>query len=431
MQKRILIQGPIGETTAPNGEKMPGYSFTDLASAIKEGREEGATSFVFAIDSVGGSVNEGFLMAAYIESLPEPTVAEAIRVFSIATVIYFSADERTGSDDSVFMLHNAITTATGNAQDFRFVADYIERESERIQNYVAARTGLDPEALRGLSGTDRFINYAEAEELGFFGSRPSAKLAALYVANQSYTDYPQEASELARRALAWLEENDNPNNCLTAVGFARANQLANREPLSEDTLERVASFLARAEEYKDTPYSEGCGKIAWDAWGGEPMQNWVNSKLSQIQNTMKAKQEASLLAKIKSILNMTPEEETPQEEPVDMAKAMEEKDAIIAELQAKIQEMEAELAKYQTETAAEAENNMAIEAKLQELTQSMELIARNISSGAKAMNHLPTFNATPGKPEEKAEELSDAVKALREKMANRYGGSDRQVFHKK
>ena len=101
------------------------------------------------------------------------------------------------------------------------------------------------------------------------------------VVNKSYNDYPESASNNAKRALKWLKENDNPNDCLTAVGFQRANQLANREGLSRDVIARMAQFK-RHQQNKDVPYDEGCGGIAWDCWGGTSGIEWAIKKIKQI-----------------------------------------------------------------------------------------------------------------------------------------------------
>ena len=82
---------------------------------------------------------------------------------------------------------------------------------------------------------------------------------------ETYSDYPKGASNNARRVRKWLKESGNPNNCLTAVGKRRMNQLADREPLSRDVVARMAQFK-RHQQYKDVPYTEGCGGVAWDAW---------------------------------------------------------------------------------------------------------------------------------------------------------------------
>lgn len=97
---------------------------------------------------------------------------------------------------------------------------------------------------------------------------------------ESYTDYPESASNNAKKALKWAEEN-GWGSCGTAVGKARANQLANKEPISRDTIARMASFK-RHQQNKDVPYSEGCGGLMWDAWGGTSGIEWAINKLEQI-----------------------------------------------------------------------------------------------------------------------------------------------------
>jgi hypothetical protein len=97
---------------------------------------------------------------------------------------------------------------------------------------------------------------------------------------KTYTDYPDAAVNNAKRALKWAEEN-GWGECGTPVGKARARQLANREPLSRDTIARMASFK-RHQQHADVPYTEGCGGLMWDAWGGTAGVEWAIRKLKQI-----------------------------------------------------------------------------------------------------------------------------------------------------
>lgn len=99
---------------------------------------------------------------------------------------------------------------------------------------------------------------------------------------KSYSDYPEGARNNAKRALKWAEEN-GWGSCGTDVGKQRANQLANGEAITRDTIARMASFK-RHQQHKDVPYSEGCGGLMWDAWGGSAGVNWAISKLKQIDN---------------------------------------------------------------------------------------------------------------------------------------------------
>lgn len=99
---------------------------------------------------------------------------------------------------------------------------------------------------------------------------------------KSYSDYPEGARNNAKRALKWAEEN-GWGSCGTDVGKQRANQLANGEAITRDTIARMASFK-RHQQHKDVPYSEGCGGLMWDAWGGSAGVNWAISKLKEIDN---------------------------------------------------------------------------------------------------------------------------------------------------
>jgi hypothetical protein len=97
---------------------------------------------------------------------------------------------------------------------------------------------------------------------------------------ESYTDYPESASNNAKRSLEWAEKN-GWGSCGTDVGKQRANQLAKKEGISRDTISRMASFK-RHQQNKDVPYSEGCGGLMWDAWGGTSGIEWAINKLKKL-----------------------------------------------------------------------------------------------------------------------------------------------------
>jgi hypothetical protein len=45
----------------------------------------------------------------------------------------------------------------------------------------------------------------------------------------------------------------------------------------------MASFK-RHQQHKDVPYSEGCGGLMWDSWGGTSGVEWAISKLDELEN---------------------------------------------------------------------------------------------------------------------------------------------------
>jgi hypothetical protein len=121
----------------------------------------------------------------------------------------------------------------------------------------------------------------ELEAIATLYDLEDAMLASYGEELESYADYPESASNNAKRALEWKKENGS--SCGTSVGWRRASQLANKQPLSRSTIARMASFK-RHQQNKDVPYSEGCGGIMWDAWGGTSGVEWAISKLKSIDN---------------------------------------------------------------------------------------------------------------------------------------------------
>jgi hypothetical protein len=98
---------------------------------------------------------------------------------------------------------------------------------------------------------------------------------------------PTEGMALAaKRALKWKEEG-RPGG--TIIGVTRANQLKNRENLSESVVLRMHSFFSRhAVDKQATGFSSGeegfpsKGRVAWDLWGGDSGESWSQQKRDQI-----------------------------------------------------------------------------------------------------------------------------------------------------
>ena len=115
-----------------------------------------------------------------------------------------------------------------------------------------------------------------------------------YLHFETYNDYPESAKNNAQRAIDYAEEN-GWGSCGTDVGKQRAHQLAKGENISEDTIARMSSF-ARHKKNSDTPYSEGCGKLMWDAWGGTSGIEWAQNKLKQIRKTEQSEEVDPIIA---------------------------------------------------------------------------------------------------------------------------------------
>ena len=101
---------------------------------------------------------------------------------------------------------------------------------------------------------------------------------------ESYDDYPQVIRDNASRGIRLNEEVGN--KCATQTGKVRAQQLAQGEPISEETIARMYSYLSRAKEYYNPSDTEACGTISYLLWGGEEALGWSERKLRQIQEEL-------------------------------------------------------------------------------------------------------------------------------------------------
>lgn len=98
---------------------------------------------------------------------------------------------------------------------------------------------------------------------------------------ESYSNYPQGATNNAKRMIEWKEKYGDDVKGGTQVGWTRASQLAKREAISLDTVKRIHSFLSRHKDnavinpkYKNEPWKDA-GYVAYNLWGGAAMVSWA------------------------------------------------------------------------------------------------------------------------------------------------------------
>ena len=111
---------------------------------------------------------------------------------------------------------------------------------------------------------------------------------------ETYNDYPESASNNAKKVLRWKEEHGDEVKGMTPVGWRRANQLAKKERISRETIARMASFKRHQKnaeidpKYKATPWKDN-GYVAWLGWGGTSGVEWAIRKLKQIDKKANSK----------------------------------------------------------------------------------------------------------------------------------------------
>ena len=98
---------------------------------------------------------------------------------------------------------------------------------------------------------------------------------------ESYSDYGEGIRNNAKKGIELNEKNDN--KCATQTGKVRAQQIANGEKLSIDTIKRMYSYLSRAEEdYNNSKSENDCGNISYLLWGGKEALSYSRNKLREL-----------------------------------------------------------------------------------------------------------------------------------------------------
>ena len=110
--------------------------------------------------------------------------------------------------------------------------------------------------------------------------------------DDTYNDYPEAAKKNAQMAIDWKEKHGREEvDAGTAVGWARAHQLAKGENISGDTVKRMASFNRHRKnssikpELKETPWKDK-GYVSWLIWGGDEGVDWameLSKKMGKVE----------------------------------------------------------------------------------------------------------------------------------------------------
>jgi hypothetical protein len=88
---------------------------------------------------------------------------------------------------------------------------------------------------------------------------------------------PAAVARAARQGLDLRRAQPPSNRAGTPVGIRRAVQLANRQPVSDDTLRRMRSYFQRhdVDRLGRGWGVDSRGWQAWLLWGGDPGRAWV------------------------------------------------------------------------------------------------------------------------------------------------------------
>jgi len=158
----------------------------------------------------------------------------------------------------------------------------MKKISGSLSQQVAFNKNEDPEYADKMDRTRKEVyKQMDREDL----------LESVLNEEDTYNDYPAAAKKNAQMAIDWKEKYGRDEvDAGTAVGWARAHQLAKGENLSADTIGRMSAFNRHRKnskisaEYKETPWKDR-GYVAWLIWGGDEGVDWAMAKMDEISKT--------------------------------------------------------------------------------------------------------------------------------------------------
>ncbi|WP_302626804.1 head maturation protease, ClpP-related [uncultured Eubacterium sp.] len=120
------------------------------------------------INSCGGEVSEALAIRSQLKrhKAKVKTYCDGIAA-SAAVTIFMAGDERIMSNASLLFIHNAWTSARGNSEDFRKQADDLEKITQQSINACMEHVNISEEELKEMMNSEKWIDPAEALEMGF------------------------------------------------------------------------------------------------------------------------------------------------------------------------------------------------------------------------------------------------------------------------
>lgn len=161
-----------------------GTDVTDVMVANFLDKNKEAQEVTVRINSFGGDVQTGWTIYDYLKTSGKKikTVGEG-KVHSIATVIFLAGDEREilpSSDSVIHMPRIQNPEGTFQADDFRFMTDFMDKEEEKILNLYTEVTGQDREELKVYMKEETMLSADDMIALGFATKKTEALKPAAY-----------------------------------------------------------------------------------------------------------------------------------------------------------------------------------------------------------------------------------------------------------
>jgi ATP-dependent Clp protease, protease subunit len=122
----------------------------------------------FRISTLGGDLDQALTIYALIRKHTGSTHCDIVgATASAGTIIALACDTRAIAPHALFLIHNCLTGATGNATQLRRTAEMLDKNDAIMVNIYKERTGLDEETIRDLMAKEDWLTPDDAINMGF------------------------------------------------------------------------------------------------------------------------------------------------------------------------------------------------------------------------------------------------------------------------
>lgn len=195
----VLIYGPIANDSWWGDEVTPKQFKADLDALGEVGKIN------VYINSPGGDV---FASQAILTMLKRHSASVEVHIDGLAasgaSIIAMAGETIHMPKNAMMMIHNPWTYASGNAADFRDVADRLDKIGETLVAAYQEKTGLEAEKIVGLLGAETWMTAQEAYDYGFVDVIEEAKpIAASFDQDimAHYRNIPEDLQLVAKEPM--------------------------------------------------------------------------------------------------------------------------------------------------------------------------------------------------------------------------------------
>lgn len=158
----LFLFGVLSNVTWFDDDVTP-KAFSDELKALGELEE-----IVVRVNSPGGDVFAAISISGMLRDNPARIIAQVDGLCaSAATLVMANADVVRVSPESMIMIHDPMSSASGTAETMDRAAAFLRKAKENIIDVYERRTGIARDELAQMMADETWLNGAEAVELKF------------------------------------------------------------------------------------------------------------------------------------------------------------------------------------------------------------------------------------------------------------------------